>query len=114
MPRPFGEALHAVKPKEVFYFDYLYVGPSDTNDQYLLILKDDLSGYVCILPSPRADAETTADTLIRWFASFGVVRTWVSDQRSHFKNKTVAAAHCYEPPCDGHVCDRLRGPTDAQ
>jgi hypothetical protein len=21
---------------------------------------------------------------------------------------------CYEPPCDGHVCDRLRGPTDAQ
>jgi hypothetical protein len=23
-------------------------------------------------------------------------------------------AGCYEPPCDGHVCDRLRGPIDAQ
>jgi hypothetical protein len=27
---------------------------------------------------------------------------------------TYTKAFCYEPPCDGHMCDRLRGPADAQ
>jgi Integrase zinc binding domain len=75
MPRPLGEAIHADKPNEVLHFDYLYMGPSNKEDQYLLILKDDLSGYVWLTASPSADSETTADALVRWFSSFGVVRT---------------------------------------
>jgi transposase InsO family protein len=89
IPRPLGEAIHSNNPNEVLHFDYLYMGPSDTRDKYLLILNDDLSGYVWLLSSPNADSETTADALVRLFSSFGVVRTWVSDQGSHFKNKTI-------------------------
>jgi Integrase zinc binding domain len=65
IPRPLGEAIHANNPNEVLNFDYLYMGPSDTRDKYLLIIKDDLSGYVWLLPSPNADSETTADALVR-------------------------------------------------
>jgi hypothetical protein len=46
--------------------------------KYLLILKDDLSSFVGLVPTSTADAETTADALISWFSDFGVTKTWVS------------------------------------
>lgn len=36
-----------------------------------------------------ADSETTANVLLRWFAAFGIVTSWVSDRGSHFKNELV-------------------------
>jgi hypothetical protein len=41
VPRPLG------KPNEILHFDFLYIGLSrDGKYQYLLLLKDDLSGYL--------------------------------------------------------------------
>jgi hypothetical protein len=57
--------------------------------KYVLILKDDLSSFVRLVPTSTADAETTADALISWFSDFGVVKTWVSDRGSHLKNEVV-------------------------
>ena len=45
-PRPFGEALHASLPNEIIHFDFLYMGPSEKCYKYLLLIKDDLSGYL--------------------------------------------------------------------
>jgi hypothetical protein len=74
VPRPLGTQLHATKPKEILHFDFLYIGLSrDGKYQYLLLLKDDLSGYLWLEPCRTADAAATVDALMRWFAVFGVV-----------------------------------------
>jgi hypothetical protein len=90
-PRPWGEALHASRPNEVLHFDFLFMGPADTGAQYLLLLKDDLSIFVWLVPCANADTQATTNALTDWFASFGISTTWVSDRGSHFKNKAVEA-----------------------
>jgi hypothetical protein len=65
--RPLGKQLHATKPKEVLHFEFLYIGLSrDGKYQYLLLLKDDLSGQLWLLPCRTADAPATVDALMRW------------------------------------------------
>jgi hypothetical protein len=74
VPRPLGAQLHATKPSEILHFDYLCIGLSRVGKyQYLLLLKDDLSGYLWLVPCRTADTADTVDALIRWFAEFGVV-----------------------------------------
>jgi transposase InsO family protein len=89
-PRPLGTQLHATKPNEILHFDFLYIGLSrDGKYQYLLLLKDDLSGYLWLVPCRTADSAATFDALMRWFAVFGVVLLWISDRGSHFNNEVV-------------------------
>ncbi|ETN16098.1 hypothetical protein PPTG_21866 [Phytophthora nicotianae INRA-310] len=90
-PRLLGEAMHAERPNELNHWGYLYLGKSDTNQEYVLVIKDDASKFVWLLPSEAADTEMRYNALIDWFASFGVCRTWVSDQGTHIKNKVVEA-----------------------
>jgi hypothetical protein len=90
VPRSLGAQLHAIKPNEIMHFDFLYIGLSrDGKYQYLLLLKDDLSGYLWLVPCRTADTAATVDALMRWFAVFGVVLLWISDRDSHFKNEVV-------------------------
>lgn len=42
-----------------------------------------------LIPAVEADASTAADALSDWFSTFGVVRQWVSDRGTHFKNKLI-------------------------
>jgi Integrase zinc binding domain/Integrase core domain len=100
-PRPLGEALHATKPNEVIHFDYLYMGPSTDDANYVLIVKDDYSSYVWLKQCKKADANNTVSVLIEWFAAFGVAPQRVSDQGSHFKNHVMngcAETTWYQPP----------------
>jgi hypothetical protein len=72
------------------HFDFLYIGLSRTGKyQYLLRLKDDLVGYLWLVPCRTADAAATVDALMRWFAVIGVVPIWISDRGSHFKNEVA-------------------------
>jgi Integrase zinc binding domain len=90
VPRPLSTQLHATKLNEILHFDFLYMGLSrDGKYQYLLLLKDDLSGYLWLVPCRMGDAADTIDALMRWLAVFGVVLLWISDRGSHFKNKIV-------------------------
>jgi hypothetical protein len=66
VPRPLGTQLHATKLNEILHFDYLYTGSSrDGKYQYLLLLKDDLSGYLWLVPCRTADAAATVGALMR-------------------------------------------------
>jgi hypothetical protein len=90
VPCPLGTQLHATKPNEILHFGFLYIGLSRNGKyQYLLLLKDDLSGCLWPVPYRTADAAATVDALMRWFALFGVVLLWISDRGSHFKNEVV-------------------------
>jgi hypothetical protein len=74
VPRLLGTQLHATKPNETLHFDFLYIGLSrDGKYQYLLLLKDDLSGYLWLVPCRTANAAATVIALMRWFAVFDVV-----------------------------------------
>jgi Integrase zinc binding domain len=68
-PRPLGEALHAGKPNELLHMDFLYMGPSVTKHKYRLLLKDDFSGYLHLVPCTTADANAAVDALVNWFTS---------------------------------------------
>jgi transposase InsO family protein len=90
VPSPMGTQLNATKPNEILHFDFLYISLSRNGKyQYLLLLKDDLNGYLWLVPCRTADAAATFDALVRWFAVFDVVLLWISDRGSHFKNKVV-------------------------
>ena len=46
VPRPLGTALHVQQTNEVVHLDYLFMGPSKSENRYLLLMRDDLSGYI--------------------------------------------------------------------
>jgi hypothetical protein len=66
VPRPLGTQINAIKPNEILHLDFLYIGLSrDGKYQFLLLLKDDLSGYLWLVPCRTADAVATVDALMR-------------------------------------------------
>lgn len=90
MSRPLSTTLHATKPNEVIHFDYLFLGDGDEDHKYVLVDKDDLSGYCWLEPSTSEDSEHTSDVLARWNRIFTTPKVWVSDQGSHFKNEVIS------------------------
>ena len=119
VPRPLSTTLHASKPDEVIYFDYLFLGDSDEDRKYVLVVKDDLSGYCWLESTQSADATHTAKVLARWNRVFTTPDTWVSDQGSHFKNAVLgelAQTYCihhkfsvaYSPWANGTVKSLMR------
>jgi hypothetical protein len=76
-PRPLGESIHAERPNQVLHFDFLYMGVSNMGAKYVLILKDDFSGFCMLHVCKDADSETTVTALMKWSSLFGVVPMWV-------------------------------------
>ncbi len=50
------------------HFDFLYIGETRTDHEYILIFKDDFSGYVFLKPGKNADADTTLRVLMEYFS----------------------------------------------
>ena len=89
IPRPLAMTLHAMKPNEIIHFDYLFLGESDGANKYVVVVKDDLSGYCWLEPTAKADATHTPDVLARWTRVFTAPEVWVSDPGSHFKSAVI-------------------------
>lgn len=45
IPRTLASTSHAKLPNEIIQFDYLFIGESKSDKKYVLVVKDDLSGY---------------------------------------------------------------------
>ena len=118
IPRPLGEAIHGSKRGEVLHYDYLNVGPSSDEYEhvykYVLVIKDDFSGFVELVPCSNADSSHVVKALLYWYSRYGVSTMHVSDQGSHFKNNVVAElnrlmqtrhhfTHAYTPFANGTV-----------
>ena len=89
VPRPLGQQEHAKKVSELLHFDFLYIGESGSGHTYILILKDDFSGYVLLRPCAKAGAETTVEVLVEYLTTFVPVLRWFSDQGPHFCNDVM-------------------------
>lgn len=89
VPVPFSQTLHSTIPGELIHFDFLFLGTSREGYKYALLIKDDASAYCWLVPTKRADADSTARALMNWFAAFGTATLWVTDQGPHFRNEVM-------------------------
>ena len=74
--------LHASKVNEIIHYDFLMI----KKEQYLLVIKDDLSHFVELIYCTSANHFVVVDALLQWNARYGMPRLHISDQGSHFKN----------------------------
>src|SRR5437016_12104641 len=51
IPRPFAEATHASHPNEVLHYDFLFISSKNKEVKYVLVLKDDLTNYLELVPA---------------------------------------------------------------
>jgi len=91
--KPFRESFHYKKRNEVLYYGFISMyqlaAKSNQMYKYVLILKDDISGFVELAPSTSPDHFALADSLMECYKGFGVPKTLISDQGSHFVDKTL-------------------------
>ena len=73
IPCPLSSTLHAIKPNESLHFDYLYMGSGAEGFKYVFVLRDDLSGYVWLVPAHSAGSVTAACEISRWIRTFTVI-----------------------------------------
>jgi hypothetical protein len=90
IPRPLGEQIHATERNQILHYDFIHIGASEEGFMYLLVIKDDYSGYVDLIPCETPNSDTVIKALLRWYGMFGISLVHVSDQGSHFKNSVIA------------------------
>lgn len=107
---PFAPILQANEPNAAIHFDFLYIGPSEQGENYVLIIKDNFSSYVWLEACEAATAMAPAEMLFRWFSAFGVCKVWISDRGSHFFNelmrelaKMLRVDHQFSPAYSPHT-----------
>lgn len=88
---PMATTLNASKPNKVLHFDYLYICTSSSGPKYVLVLKNDLSGYFWLDSTSTENADHATFTLARYNRVFSAHEIWMSDQGSHFTNETLHA-----------------------
>jgi hypothetical protein len=105
VPRPLGTQLHATKPNEILHFEFLYIALTrDGKYQYFLLLKNDLSGHLWLVPCRTAVAAATDDELMRWFAVFwcrAAMNTCLSTRLSIYQGAEAYGGGKAVKGCDG-------------
>lgn len=84
-----GIQQRPTKPNKSVHFDYFYVGDSDIDLTYLLVIRDGFSRFVMIFPVEHADALTAVRCLLEWIGLFGIPERFFSDNGPHFRNTTM-------------------------
>lgn len=59
---------------------------------YILVLVEDVSGYVWLMPAQVYKATFTARQLVAWYTALLAWKIWVSDNGTHFRNRTIRKA----------------------
>lgn len=55
--------LHATEPNKIIYFDYIFLGESDKNEKYAMVVQDELGGCVWLDPASSVNSEHAAEVL---------------------------------------------------
>ncbi|OWZ14126.1 hypothetical protein PHMEG_00012437 [Phytophthora megakarya] len=89
MKRPYGPTFTATTRNEALHWDFIYLGDSMGEMQYVLVLKDSLTHYCELFPCSTPTANVAAEGLIDWYKRYGCPFRLFSDQGVHFRNHTV-------------------------
>ena len=65
IPRPLGEQMHASTRNQILHYDFMHVGISDSGSTYLLVIKDDFSGFVDLVPCESPTGDVVVNALLR-------------------------------------------------
>lgn len=60
IPRTLSTTIHRKKQNDAIHFEYLYIVQGIGNMNYNLVVSDNLSSYLRIIPARKKDAETAA------------------------------------------------------
>ena len=76
----------------MLHYDFLCIKDSDAPEtpQRILVIKDDLSHFVELVPCREATTVVVAEAFLDWYNRFGLALYHVSDQGSHFKNQVIS------------------------
>ncbi|KAE8897356.1 hypothetical protein PF003_g18627 [Phytophthora fragariae] len=105
VPRPWSETYRCNERNQALHWDFLYLGESFGDMQYILVLKDDASHYCELVKCETPTSTVAADAIMDWHSRFGIPRDWISDQGSHFKNEVINEL------CTRLKCQQIFSPT---
>lgn len=89
VPHPSFTTVQVSRPIEIIHFSYVFLGQSDKQNKYALLIKNDLSSYVWLDPSASTDSGHAAKVFSSWTRLVTALDMCVSDQRSQFKNEVL-------------------------
>jgi transposase InsO family protein len=93
VPRPHLNTFFPTRPNQQLHFDFFYVRDATSSapetPTYVLVILDAYSRFVWLHAATNADAVTTVNAILQWFALFGKAQRFVSDQGSHFHNELL-------------------------
>ncbi len=81
--------MHGTKPNDLLQFDYIDLGPSNSGNMYVRIMRDSHSDYMWFLCFPNTCAENAVTAFIDWCSTFCVPGGLMSDGSAHFENEIV-------------------------
>lgn len=76
VPCLLGQQIQAEKVEELPHLDYLYVAEPWEGSEYILILKDDFSGYVYLRHCNQATNSNAAEVILEYFSTFVYALRW--------------------------------------
>jgi len=88
--RPWSDTIECSERNGVLHWDFLFLGKSYGDSNYLLVLKDHATHFCELVVCDQADSAAATAAIMDWHSRFGVPPVWVSDNGSHFKNEVVA------------------------
>ncbi|CAM9877797.1 unnamed protein product, partial [Chrysoparadoxa australica] len=99
VPRPYGPLTHGKRFNSVVHMDFLFLGEADFDYslgiaaggyKYLLVIMDDYSQLVMLVPTVTCSASVAAQSLMQWMATYnGGIEVIISDGPTHFKNQLL-------------------------
>lgn len=87
--QPLGDLNRASAPNQIIYFDYAYIGDSNDGENYLLVLRDDLSHFIELTVAPAPTADIAVSAILQWISRYGVPQEFRSDGGTHFRNEVM-------------------------
>lgn len=100
VPRPWGCRAFPEKRNQIVSLDYMFVQKVKSGChhdlRYILVLRDEYSGYCELVTFAEANSENAISALCSWFARYGIPEVVRSDGGSHFVSTVVK-----------EVCERL-------
>lgn len=85
----YSSAVHGTVENALSKFYYVDVAPTDSGEEYVLMLRDNHSSYRLLFVCPETSAKLAARAIINWFAAFGVLTKLMLDGPTYLKNGTV-------------------------
>jgi hypothetical protein len=94
--RPLGEFKHCTRPFEGIHADFVSLENVDEDDarlhgddwvgKYILVVRDDFSGFTKLYAVPAADSRSAVDALLDWCSLFGTPVWLRTDGGTHLKH----------------------------